>query len=66
MPGFKGYISDLGGPSANMYAIGGRNRDICAKCLRPRCLHPKPCQNLNNDHGPLLEVYHAVDALPEV
>ena len=66
MPGFKGYISDLGGPSANMYAIGGRNRDICAKCLRPSCLHPKPCPNLNNDHRPLLEVYHAVDALPEV
>ncbi len=66
MPGFKGYISDLGGPSANMYAMGGFNRDICRKCLRPSCLHPKPCPNLNSDHRPLLDVYHAVDALPGV
>ncbi len=66
MPDFKGYISDLGGPSANMYSMGGRDISICEKCLRPSCLHPKPCPNLNNDHRPLLEVYHAVDALPEV
>lgn len=66
MPDFKGYISDLGGPSANMYRMGGKNRDICRKCVRPSCLHPKPCKNLNTDHRPLLEVYHAVDALPEV
>ena len=66
MPGFKGYISDLGGPSANMYAMGGFNRDICRKCLRPSCLHPKPCPNLNSDHRPLLDIYHAVDALPGV
>lgn len=66
MPDFKGYISDLGGPSANMYCMGGKNRDICRKCVRPSCLHPKPCKNLNTDHRPLLDVYHAVDALPEV
>lgn len=66
MPGFKGYISDLGGPSANMYAMGGFDREICRKCLRPSCLHPKPCANLNSDHRPLLDVYHAVDALPGV
>ena len=66
MPGFKGYISDLGGPSANMYRMGGKNKDICAKCLRPSCLHPKPCANLNTDHRPLLDIYHAVDALPGV
>lgn len=66
MPGFKGYISDLGGPSANMYGMGGFDRDICRKCLRPSCLHPKPCANLNSDHRPLLDVYHAVDALPGV
>ncbi len=66
MPGFKGYISDLGGPSANMYAMGGFDRGICLKCLRPSCLHPKPCANLNSDHRPLLDVYHAVDALPGV
>lgn len=66
MDDFKGYISDLGGPSANMYAMGGKDLSTCRKCLRPSCLHPKPCANLNNDHRPLLEVYHAVDALPEV
>jgi len=66
MDDFKGYISDLGGPSANMYRMGGRNQDICRKCMRPSCLHPKPCPNLDNDHGPLLDIYNAVDALPEV
>lgn len=66
MPGFKGYISDLGGPSANMYSMGGRDKNICAKCLRPSCLHPKPCPNLHNDHRPLLDIYHSVDALPGV
>lgn len=66
MPDFKGYISDLGGPSANMYAMGGKDREICRKCLRPSCLHPKPCPNLNTDHRPLLDIYHAVDALPAV
>ncbi|MDE7389306.1 MAG: YgiQ family radical SAM protein [Muribaculaceae bacterium] len=66
MPDYKGYISDLGGPSANMYSMGGRDKEICARCLRPSCLHPAPCHNLNNDHRPLLDIYHAVDALPEV
>ena len=66
MPDFKGYISDLGGPSANMYAMHGRDIDRCRKCLRPSCLHPSPCPNLNTDHGPLLDIYHAVDALPGV
>ncbi len=66
MPDFKGYISDLGGPSANMYRMGGKNTDICHKCMRPSCLHPKPCPNLNTDHTPLLDIYHAVDALPGV
>lgn len=66
MPDFKGYISDLGGPSANMYKMGGKDLNVCAKCLRPSCLHPKPCPNLNPDHQPLLDIYHAVDALPEV
>ncbi|MDE6283779.1 MAG: YgiQ family radical SAM protein [Muribaculaceae bacterium] len=66
MPGFKGYISDLGGPSANMYAMSGRDKSVCARCLRPSCLHPKPCPNLNTDHRPLLDIYHSVDALPEV
>lgn len=66
MPDFKGYISDLGGPSANMYAMGGKDRSICARCVRPSCLHPRPCPNLDNDHSRLLDIYHAVDALPEV
>ena len=66
MPDFKGYISDLGGPSANMYAMGGRDTDQCRKCLRPSCLHPSPCRNLNTDHGPLLDIYHSVDALPGI
>ena len=66
MPDFKGYISDLGGPSANMYAMGGKNKEICARCLRPSCLHPSPCPNLNTDHRPLLDIYHAVDAVPGV
>nr|WP_321571193.1 YgiQ family radical SAM protein [uncultured Muribaculum sp.] len=66
MPDFKGYISDLGGPSANMYRMGGRDLSVCEKCMRPSCLHPKPCPNLNNDHAPLLDIYKAVDSLPEV
>lgn len=66
MPDFKGYISDLGGPSANMYAMHGVDIERCRKCLRPSCLHPSPCANLNTDHGPLLDIYHAVDALPGV
>lgn len=66
MPDFKGYISDVGGPSANMYRMGGKDLSICEKCLRPSCLHPKPCANLNTDHRPLLDLYHAVDAMPGV
>ncbi len=66
MQDFKGYISDLGGPSANMYAMGGRDKEICKKCARPSCLHPKPCPNLDNDHSKLLDIYHAVDNLPGV
>ncbi len=66
MPDFKGYISDLGGPSANMYRMHGRNRELCRRCKRPSCAHPQVCPNLNNDHRPLLDIYRAVDALPGV
>lgn len=66
MPDFKGYISDLGGPSANMYQMRGKNLELCKKCKKPSCLHPHVCPNLNADHSPLLEVYKAVDALPGV
>ena len=66
LPGFKGYLSDLGGPSANMYRMGGKRPEACAKCRRPSCIHPRVCPNLCTDHGPLLEVYRAVDALPGI
>ncbi|MCH5217121.1 MAG: YgiQ family radical SAM protein [Muribaculaceae bacterium] len=66
MPDYKGYISDLGGPSANMYMTDGKNTELCRKCSRPSCLHPKVCPNLNTDHSRLLDVYRAVDSLPEV
>lgn len=64
MPDFKGYLSDLGGPSANMYMMRGRNADLCAKCRRPSCAFPTVCKNMNTDHAPLLALYRAVDALP--
>lgn len=66
MPDFKGYISDLGGPSANMYRMHGKDLSVCARCLRPSCLHPKVCPNLNTDHTPLNEVYEEADAVPGV
>lgn len=66
MDDFKGYLSDIGGPSANMYGMSGKNKDICAKCKRPSCIHPQICNNLNTDHSALLDIYRAVDALPEV
>lgn len=66
MEDFKGYISDLGGPSANMYNMGGFDKNICKKCTRPSCLHPQPCPNLNNDHSALLDIYHSVDSLKDV
>ena len=60
MPDFRGYISDIGAPSANMYGMGGRDTSICAKCHRPSCLHPRKCPNLNNDHSRLLALYERV------
>ncbi len=66
MDDFKGYISDLGGPSANMYQMHGYNPNMCAQCKRPSCVHPKICPNLNTDHRPMLDLYHEVDSLPEV
>ena len=66
MPDFKGYLSDLGGPSANMYAMNGRNLDLCHKCKRPSCIHPKVCPNLNTDHSQLLDIYRAVDNIPGI
>jgi len=66
LPDFKGYLSDLGGPSANMYQMHGNNLDLCKKCKRPSCIHPQICPNLNTNHQPLLDIYHAVDALPGI
>ena len=66
MPDFKGYLSDLGGPSANMYGMHGRNPKACAVCKRPSCIHPHVCPNLITDHTPLLDIYHAVDAMPGI
>ena len=66
MPDFKGYISDLGGPSANMYMMKGKDEAICEKCRRPSCVHPKICKNLNVDHRALLDIYKSVDALPQI
>lgn len=66
MDDFKGYISDLGGPSANMYGMKGKDESLCRKCARPTCLQSSVCKNLNSDHHPLIEIYKAVDALPKV
>lgn len=63
LPDFKGYISDLGGPSANMYGMHGENKHACEVCKRPSCVWPKICPNLNTDHSALLDIYHAVDSL---
>ena len=66
MDDFKGYLSDLGGPSANMYMMRGKNSELCAKCSRPSCIQPKICPNMNADHTALLELYKKVDAMPGI
>lgn len=63
MHDFKGYISDLGGPSANMYGLSGKNPEICKKCSKPSCLHPVVCKNLNTDHSKLTDIYKSVDKI---
>lgn len=66
MPDFKGYLSDLGGPSANMYRMKGKDERICAKCKKPSCISPVICPNLNADHTPLLDIYKEVDSIPGI
>jgi len=66
MPDFRGYLSDLGGPSANMYGMKGRNVNACEHCKRPSCIHPQVCPNLDTNHSALLDIYRAVDALPGI
>jgi uncharacterized radical SAM protein YgiQ len=66
LPDWKGYLSDLGGPSANMYGMHGKDMTLCEKCARPSCLHPNICKNLNQDFAPLLHIYNQVDQLPYI
>ncbi len=66
MPDFKGYISDLGGPSANMYGMKGIDLEICKKCKKPSCIHPKVCFNLDTNHNKLIDIYRSVDQLPGI
>lgn len=66
MPDFKGYLSDLGGPSANMYGMKGKDQTICAKCKRPSCIDPNICKNIDYDHSRLLEIYKTVNSLPKI
>ena len=66
LPDWKGYLSDLGGPSANMYGMHGKDMTLCEKCARPSCLHPNICHNLNQDFAPLLHIYNKVDQLPYI
>ena len=63
-PGFKGVLSDLGGPSANMYRLGCSDPRAQASCRRPSCLYPEPCQKLNTDHRSLIELYRRIRSLP--
>lgn len=66
MEDFKGYLSDLGGPSANMYRMQGNDLSICQTCKRPSCIFPSVCNNLNTDHQPLIDLYRAVDRIPGI
>lgn len=66
MEDFKGYISDLGGPSANMYRMKGKDETLCEKCVRPTCIQPNICKNLDTNHHPLIELYKEVDKMPQV
>ena len=63
MPDFKGYLSELGGPSANMYRMQGKDMQLCQKCSRPSCIWPSVCNNLNISHKRLSELYRKVDKL---
>lgn len=66
MPDFKGTVTDLGGPSANMYAMQGKNPDLCRQCKRASCAFPVICKNLNTDHTPLLQIYEAARKRPGI
>jgi uncharacterized radical SAM protein YgiQ len=66
MPDFKGYLSDLGGPSANMYQMKGKDDSLCRQCRKASCISPVICKNLHADHSPLSEIYRAADQLAGV
>ena len=66
MPDFKGYLSDIGGPSANMYKMKGKVQSICDKCVAPSCISPVICSNLDTSHKPLTKLYQAVDSHPKI
>lgn len=66
MPDFKGYLSDLGGPSANMYRMKGKDESLCRQCRKPSCIFPGICRNLHADHAPMLELYKEVDKIPGI
>ena len=63
---FRGYLSDLGGPSANMFKMESRDTDLCIKCAKPSCIFPSVCKNMNNDHQPLIKLYEKVRLLPYI
>ncbi len=66
MPGFKGYLSDVGGPSANMYKMKGKIQEICDRCTSPSCISPVICHNLDTSHQAMTDLYKAIDAHPDV
>ncbi len=66
LPGFSGYLSDLGGPSANMYGMKGSDEDLCIKCSRPSCIWPEICRNLDTDHTRLTDLYRKVGSIPGI
>ncbi len=66
MPGFKGYLSDVGGPSANMYGMKGIDERICAKCKRPSCIHPEICKNLNTSHSRIVGLFQRIRTLKSI
>jgi len=66
VPGFTGVISDLGGPTANMYRLACKSRVIESACRKPSCVYPGVCPNLNTDHSPLIELYRKARALPGI
>lgn len=66
MDDFRSYISDLGGPSANMYKMEPVNLNVCYKCSRPSCIFPDICKNLNADHSKLIELYKKINKYPSV